>query len=90
MALPLTHLHLHTSDLQRAVAFCTEHLGLSVLADWGKIVFLDDGRGFDLAILEQEYAEKMPSWFHFGSRLESGAAVRAEGAATFPGSWRVR
>lgn len=77
MGLPVTHLHLHTPELKRAVGFYTEHLGMSVKADWGKIVFLDDGRGFDLALMEDPEPAAFPPWFHFGCRLEDAKAVRA-------------
>ena len=77
MGIPVTHLHLHTPEVKRAVDFYTTHLGMSVKADWGKIVFLDDGRGFDLALMEDETPAEFPKWFHFGSRLESAAEVRA-------------
>ncbi len=76
MPLPLTHLHLHTPDVRRSVAFYEEHLGLTVKADWGTIVFLDDGRGFDLAIMQDENPGAMPKWFHFGCRLENASAVK--------------
>lgn len=74
------------TDLKRSVDFYAQHLGLTVKQDWGNIVFLGDERRFDLALVPDEAPGEMPSWFHFGCRLEDadvvGAAhdrMRAEG-----------
>lgn len=78
MALPLNHLHLHVADVDRSVAFYENQLGLKVTQRFGDLVFLGDGRGFDLALAPDTDAERqsLPSWFHFGCHLETVEAVR--------------
>ena len=79
MALPLNHLHLHVADVERSVAFYETHLGLRTKQRFGDLVFLGDGRGFDLAIAPRAEGESgdLPGWFHFGCHLEDADAVRA-------------
>ena len=76
MAMPLNHLHLHVADVDRSVAFYEEHLGLRVKQRFGELVFLGDGRGFDLAIAPDVEGTPMPRWFHFGCHLGSQDEVR--------------
>ena len=72
----INHLHLAVADVNRSEKFYSEHLGFKRKTVHGKILFLTNEAGFDLA-LDPEYApEKLPDWFHFGFRLESSVEVR--------------
>ena len=71
----IQHLHLHVRDREVAVAFYRKWLNLQIARSGKAITFLADEQGFDLALMQDDNAASMPSWFHLGSRLESSAAV---------------
>ena len=54
----------------------TEHFGLRLKVDHGALLFLTDDAGFDLALAPEDEPAPLPDWFHFGFRLQNGAAVR--------------
>lgn len=82
MSLPVNHLHLHVLNVERSVAFYERHLQLTVTARFGALVFLGDGRGFDLALAPHAPAgagsapQHLPAWFHFGCHLATPDDVR--------------
>jgi catechol 2,3-dioxygenase-like lactoylglutathione lyase family enzyme len=77
-AMDLNHLHLHVRDLAAARRFYETYFGFHEHVRHGEILFLRNGEGFDLALVpDPGAAHSFPSWFHFGFRMESPAAVRA-------------
>jgi catechol 2,3-dioxygenase-like lactoylglutathione lyase family enzyme len=73
----LTHLHLHTRDRARAAAFYRRWFGLAVKSEGGAITFLQGDRDFLFALMDDPAPAPMPSWFHFGVRVDSAARVAA-------------
>ena len=65
------HLHLHVGDLARSKSFYCGRLGMSVDREYQQLTFLTDGRGFELALQEDNQSWEMPPWFHFGFPLDS-------------------
>jgi catechol 2,3-dioxygenase-like lactoylglutathione lyase family enzyme len=41
-----------------------------------KLAFLTDGRGFELALMQDDNPEQLPDWFHFGFPLASWGELR--------------
>jgi catechol 2,3-dioxygenase-like lactoylglutathione lyase family enzyme len=72
----INHLHLHVADVPRAAAFYARAFGLTEHVWRDDILFLRDDAGMDLALAPGAPGE-LPSWFHFGFRLDSAEAVRA-------------
>ena len=71
----LKHLHLHVSNRPRAEAFYEKWFGMKVGQRLDGLTFLNDGCGFDLALMDDASPAPMPAWFHFGFRLASADAV---------------
>ena len=71
----LNHLHLGVDDIDASRAFY-EKLGFRGYAWHGKVLFVRNDEGFDLALAPYGRGE-MPEWFHVGCRLDSPDAVRA-------------
>ncbi len=73
----LNHLHIHVLDRSRSENFYSDWLGMSISRKGECLTFMSDGAGFDLALMDDTDAQKMPGWFHFGYRLDSPEAVLA-------------
>ena len=73
----LNHLHLHVRDLDVAKTFYERWFGFREHVRHGPILFLRDDADLDLALAPDENPPELPSWFHFGFRLESADAVKA-------------
>lgn len=71
----LRHLHLHVRDLERSVGFY-KTLGMKHSRGEGELIFLTDGRGFELALMQDENPGKVPEWFHFGFPCASAGELR--------------
>lgn len=71
----LKHLHLHVRDRSAAEAFYCDWFGLTTARRGDRISFLSDGADFDLALMDDDAPDAMPSWFHFGFRLDSPLEV---------------
>ncbi len=67
----LRHLHLHIQNLKRSLDFYEGVLGMKVSRSFDGITLVTDGRGFELALKEDQQPAKVPSWFHFGFPLDS-------------------
>jgi len=72
----LNHLHLHVADVARSQAFYCKYFGLREQVWHGRILFMTDDHGFDLALAPCDEVERFPPWFHFGFRLDSAERVR--------------
>lgn len=72
----LRHLHLHTKDLQASIDFYEGVLGLVVSRSYDGLTFVTDGRGFELALMEDPEPGSIPPWFHFGFPLDSQAELK--------------
>jgi len=73
----LRHLHLHVRDRALAVAFYASWFGMQTQRIGSQITFMTDDREFLLALMQDPSPTPMPTWFHFGFRLGSAAAVLA-------------
>ena len=71
----LNHLHLHVKNRPIAQEFYRSWFGMTVSRHGECLIFLDDGKGFDLALMEDPAPLALPPWFHFGFRLDSNRAV---------------
>ena len=71
----LKHLHIHVRDRLAAEAFYSEWLGMTVARRGECLTFMSDQHGFDLALMDDRNPLPLPSWFHFGYRLESPKEV---------------
>ncbi|MBI3099668.1 MAG: VOC family protein [Planctomycetes bacterium] len=73
----LNHLHLHVRDVERARQFYETWFGFRERVRHGKILFLRNGDGFDLALAPESEPSPFPEWYHFGFRLPTPDDVRA-------------
>jgi catechol 2,3-dioxygenase-like lactoylglutathione lyase family enzyme len=71
----INHLHLKVASVERAQAFYARFFGLRPSVWHGDMLFMRDDGGMDLALAPAIDPEPLPSWFHFGFRLESADAV---------------
>ena len=71
----LNHLHLHVRDRSAAESFYAKWLGMDVMRRGESLTFLADEDGFELALMDDREPIPMPSWFHFGYRLNSAREV---------------
>ena len=71
----INHLHLKVASVARAQSFYTRFFGLRPSVCHGDMLFMRDDAGMDLALAPASDPEPLPSWFHFGFRLESADAV---------------
>jgi catechol-2,3-dioxygenase len=69
-------LHLHVRDRNSSETFYEKWLGLRVVRHGETLTFMEDDTGFSLALMDDLHPEKLPDWFHFGSRLDSPEAVQ--------------
>ncbi len=72
----LNHLHLHTIDTEASRRFYEKYFGFKENVWHGKILFLRNEKGFDLALCPDEKEWELPGWFHFGFRLNSPGDVK--------------
>jgi len=66
----LNHLHLHVRDLDASLRFYRDWFGLTESVRYDDLVFVTDGKGFDLALARDPAPATVPKWFHFGFRLD--------------------
>lgn len=71
----LKHLHLHVRDRERSEQFYGDWFEMRLARRGARLSFLSDDAGFDLALMDDPAPPGMPSWFHFGFRLETADAV---------------
>lgn len=71
----IQHLHLHVRERGASEKFYERWLGLRVARHGERLTFMEDAAGFSLALMDDPDPTKLPEWFHFGSRLDSAAAV---------------
>jgi catechol 2,3-dioxygenase-like lactoylglutathione lyase family enzyme len=75
----LRHLALLVREIRTARSFYETYFGFDEgEAVWhGDILFLQDGDGFDLALMKGEHPANPGAFHHFGFRLSDADAVRA-------------
>lgn len=62
--------------MERAQRFYETYFGFTERVRHGKILFLRNADGFDLALAPESEPSPFPEWFHFGFRLPDSNAVR--------------
>ena len=67
----LNHIHLGTKNLNRSQTFYEDFFGFKKKFDHGDGVFLENSRGFLIAIDPVENLPTLPEWFHLGFCLEN-------------------
>ena len=72
----MNHLHLHVRDKEVSQRFYEKWFGFRKHVEHGPILFLRDDADLDLALAPDDDPQALPSWFHFGFRLESTQAVQ--------------
>lgn len=76
----LNHLHINVPDVSVARAFYERYFDFRFKFEHGDGVFLEDERGFLLAIdplAAGESVNEFPAWFHFGFCLADAQAVQS-------------
>ncbi|MDF1661086.1 MAG: VOC family protein [Planctomycetota bacterium] len=73
----LNHVHLGTKDLAQSQQFYERFFGFKKKFDHGAGVFLEDSRGFLIAIDPVDSPHEFPAWFHLGFCLDNKEQVRA-------------
>lgn len=71
----IKHLHLHVRNRPAAEQFYVDWFKMAVARHSEQLTFITDSSGFGLALMDDEAPQPLPSWFHFGFRLESASAV---------------
>ncbi len=71
----LQHLHLHVRNRALAQDFYARWFGLCLQRQLEDISFMTDQRDFLLALMDDAAPAAMPSWFHFGFRLDTASKV---------------
>jgi catechol-2,3-dioxygenase len=72
----ISHLHLHVRDRGRSETFYRKWFGLTTRRSEDDISFMCGDRNFLLALMHDSAPAPVPSWFHFGVRVDSASAVR--------------
>ena len=76
--LPVLHLNLVVTDLERSLAFYEEHFGFTRHAEYGDgTVFVRNAQGFDLGLKPGAPSTMPAPTMHFGFRAPHPEAVRA-------------
>ena len=73
----LNHLHIAVADLSKSRAFYEKCFGFHDKETHGSMLFMENADGFMLALDPSVRPEKLPSWFHFGFRVETPTQVKA-------------
>lgn len=74
----LNHIHLGTKNLGKSKEFYQSFFGFKKKFDHGDDgIFLEDDKGFLLAIDIVEESPSFPSWFHLGFCLDNKDQVKA-------------
>lgn len=71
----LNHVHLGTRDLAKIQKFYTQYFGFRKKFDHGDGVFLEDDKGFLIAIDPVDELPNFPDWYHLGLCLPNEAEV---------------
>lgn len=71
----LNHVHLGTKNLEAIRKFYETYFGFSKKFDHGEGVFLENQKGFMIAIDPVKEIPNFPEWYHLGFCLESSAKV---------------
>jgi catechol-2,3-dioxygenase len=73
----MNHAHLGARDLAAARSFYETYFGFRKKFDHGSGVFLEDGKGFLLAIDPVESPPAFPDWYHLGFCMDDAVAVKS-------------
>jgi len=71
----LNHLHIGTRNLENSRQFYETYFGFKKKFDHAPGIFLEDEKGFLLAIDPVDNVPTLPSWYHLGFCLDSEAQV---------------
>lgn len=71
----LNHLHIGTKNLESSRRFYETYFGFKKKFDHAPAIFLEDEKGFLLAIDPVESIPAFPSWYHLGFCLDSEERV---------------
>ena len=73
----LNHIHICSQNLGRSKEFYESFFEFQLKQEHGDGLFMEDGRGFLLAIDPVQESFEMPSWFHIGYCLSNKDQVRS-------------
>lgn len=73
----MNHVHIGTNNLGKSKEFYEFFFGFKKKFDHGEGVFLEDEKGFLIAIYPVNETPNFPSWFHLGFCLDSKTEVKA-------------
>jgi len=71
----LNHVHLGTKNLAEIQKFYSQYFGFKKKFDHGDGVFIEDDKGFLIAIDQVDELPNFPDWYHLGFCLSSEAEV---------------
>lgn len=72
----MNHVHIGTKDLEQSIHFYTSFFNFKKKFDHGEGIFLEDDKGFLLAIDPVDEIPLLPSWFHFGFCVSNKNTVK--------------
>jgi predicted lactoylglutathione lyase len=72
----INHLHLHVKDVEKSKKFYCEFFEFKQGPKHGKIDFLNNQDGFNLALAPDTNIPEFPTWFHFGMKMKSSSDVK--------------
>lgn len=73
----LNHVHIGTKNLGRSKEFYESFFGFKKKFDHGDGIFLEDDKGFLIAIDPVENLPEFPGWFHLGFCLDNKEQVKS-------------
>ena len=71
----LNHVHLGTKNIANAQKFYSQYFGFKEKAQHGDGIFLEDDKGFLIAIDPVTELPILPDWYHLGFCLQSEGEV---------------
>ena len=72
----LNHLHLAVADAEKSKTFYEKCFGFTEKVRYGKLLFMTNPSGFDLALDPKYTPSALPEWYHHGFRLGGASDVK--------------